>query len=269
MLFLDLDGTVLNNRRNISDENKQAVQKVLSMGIAVVVCSGRIYNGARVYAKELGVSGHIIACNGAEIRTLPQGELVYLNPLETGDCINVLENCKTNGIYVHAYVGEVLVTEELQYTSQIYWEWNKNLPEEDRIDIKVAGDLKAYIRESQLPVSKLVVIGEHSSLLKSAREEISKIDTVETSSSSFDNFEVVNRGVNKGKALEILCSHMGVPVSETAAMGDNENDITLLKTAGFGIAMGNAVPALKEAADYITDTNENNGVAKAIKKLFM
>ncbi len=268
MLVLDLDGTVLDDEKRIPEQNKMAIKEVIQRGIKVVVCSGRIFKGARLYASELEVNAPVIACNGAVIKTMPDNRLIYFNPLSSQDCKKVIDICRSSGVYIHAYVGEVLVTEQLKHSSLIYSERNQELAEEDRIDIKVVEDIGRHIEMSREPVSKLVIIAEHSSLLKDIRDKVSNIETIEISSSNFDNFEITNKGVSKGKALEFLCGYLGILLSETAAIGDNENDIGLLKTAGLGIAMGNAIPELKRIASSVTDSNRNNGVAKAVEMLF-
>lgn len=268
MLILDLDGTVLDNQKEIPEQNKVAVKRLIESGIKVIVCSGRIFKGARYYAKELGVKDPVIACNGAVIRTMPDNKLIYSNTLRDEDSRKVIDICKANNIYLHAYIGEVLVTEQLKYTSLIYSERNKELDDEDRIDIRVVRDLGEYFEQQGVPVSKFVVISDHSSHLRNVREIISGNNTIEIASSSFDNFEVMNKGVSKGRAIEFLCDYLNIPIAQTAAIGDNENDISLLESARLRIAMGNAVPELKQIAHYITDTNENYGVAKAIEWLF-
>ncbi len=267
MLILDLDGTILDDQKKIPEQNKVAVKKLIDSGIKVIVCSGRIFKGARYYAKELGVKDPVIACNGALIRTMPDNKLLFLNTLRDEESRKVIEICKANNIYLHAYIGEVMVTEQLKYTSLIYSERNKELDDEDRIDIRVVRDLGEYFEQQGVPVSKFVIISDHSTYLKKVREIICKINSIEIASSSFDNFEVMNKGVSKGIAIEFLCNYFKIPISQTVAIGDNENDINMLKTVGFAIAMGNAVPELKQIAHYITDTNENYGVAKAIEWL--
>ncbi len=268
MLVLDLDGTVLNDKKRIPEQNKMAIRDVIRKGIKVVVCSGRIFKGARLYAGELEVNAPVIACNGAVIKTMPDNRLIYFDPLQGQACKDVIDICRGSGVYIHAYAGEVLVTEQLKYSSLIYSERNQELAEEDRIDIKVVEDLGRYIELSREPVSKLVIIAEHSSLLKDVRDKVSALKTIEISSSSFDNIEVTNKGVSKGKALEFLCGYLGISPSQTVAIGDNENDIGLLRKAGLGIAMGNAIPELKRIANSITDSNQDNGVAKAVQMLF-
>lgn len=269
MLILDLDGTVLNNQKRIPEDNKLAIRKVINKGIKVVICSGRIFSGARAYAKELGIKDFVIACNGAIIKTMPENELIYSNYLNYEDSQKVINICKANNMYVHAYIGEILVTEQLEYTSLLYLERNKEQDEEDRIDIKVVDSLKEYTEQCGTLVSKLVIICDHLTELIKVREEISKIHTVEIVSSASDNIEVMNKGVCKGKALEILCKHLKLPISQTVAIGDNENDISLIESAGLGIAMGNAIPEVRRIAKDITNTNEEMGVARALEKIFL
>jgi hypothetical protein len=268
MLVLDLDGTVLNDQKEIPERNKKAIQNLAETGIQIVVCSGRIFSGARAYATELGLTGSLVACNGALIKTIKDNRLIYTDSLNIQDVINSAKICKSKDVYVHAYIDEVLVTEQLKYTSLIYSERNKILDEKSKLDIKVVENLVDYMMKCAKRIDKLVVISEHSNQLSELRKQISSIESVEIASSSFDNIEVMNKGVSKGKAIKFLCGEMGINVNEVMAIGDNENDLDMLKTVGFPIAMGNAIDEVKMIANYITDNNENAGVAKAIEKFF-
>lgn len=269
MLILDLDGTVLDNQKNIPEKNLKAIQKLGETGVIVAICSGRIYSGARTYAKELGLKGPLIACNGALIKIIEDNSLIYSNPLNIEDAIRTAEHCKSKDTYIHAYIDEVLVTEQLKFTSLSYSERNKTLAEEYRLNIKITENIVDFIKNYSNRIDKIVAISENSTLLNQLREEISKSQNVEIASSSFDNIEIMNRGVSKGKAIEFLCNYMNIDISQVIAIGDNENDIEMLKTVGFPIAMGNASDEVKSISKFITDTNENTGVAKAIEKFFL
>ena len=268
MLVLDLDGTVLNDKKRIPERNKNAIKKLAKKGVKIIVCSGRIFDGARSYATELGLTGPLIACNGALIKIMEDNRLIYSNSLNIEDAINSVKICKSKGIYIHAYIDEILVTEQLKYTSLLNSERNKILDEKSRTNIKVVENLVDYIMKSAKRIDKLVVISEYLNQLFQLREQISRIESVEIASSSFDNIEVMNKGVSKGKAIKFLCNQMNININEVAAIGDNENDLDMLKTVGFPIAMGNAIDDVKKIAEYITDTNEDAGVAKAIQKFF-
>ena len=102
-----------------------------------------------------------------------------------------------------------------------------------------------------------------------AKEELKKYEDLEVVSSSPSNFEVMNKGTSKGRAVKVLADILNINREEVMCLGDSENDLSMIEFAGLGVAMGNAEEFLKEKADYITDTNENDGVAKAIEKFIL
>jgi Cof subfamily protein (haloacid dehalogenase superfamily) len=269
LLAVDLDGTLLNSVKKISEENKKAIRRVIEKGVKVVICSGRVYKGARVFARDLNLDGLLISCNGAVIKDLRTDELLYSNLLRKEDCYKVIDCCRKENTYFHAYIGNDMFTEYPQCPSDTYWMGNNELPEKDRVKINIIDDFKRIVSESQTPVTKIVVISKNPELLLKLRNKVCRISTIDVMSSQDDNFEIVNKGVNKGTALKFLSEKLKIPRTEIVAIGDNENDYAMLKFAGLSIAMRNAQDSIKEIADYITMSNDENGVAEAINKVII
>jgi Cof subfamily protein (haloacid dehalogenase superfamily) len=112
-------------------------------------------------------------------------------------------------------------------------------------------------------------MNDNEDKLKEIRDELKEIDDIELASSSRHNIEITRKGVSKGRAVEVLGSYYNIKREEIVAIGDSENDLTMIEYAGLGIAMGNAIDVVKVKADYITDTNNNDGVVKAINKFIV
>ena len=269
MIAIDLDGTLLNSNKEISKGNLIALEEAVAKGVKIILCSGRIFSAVKVFARQIGIDHPMIACNGAIIRDIKIGKDVYINPLTSEDAARVIEICHGHDIYFHAYVGDTMYVEELNYVSLAYWEGNQKLSPEDRIDIKVMKDFGRKLNEIGEPVTKIVVMDEDRERLFKIRKVMSAVPTVTLSSSCDENFEVMNKGVGKGKALDILSGYLGIPRQKTMAMGDNENDLTMLEFAEFGVAMANAIEEVKSAADYITLSNDEDGVGDAIRKFVL
>lgn len=269
LLAVDLDGTLLNSGKRISEENKKAIKRVTEKGIKVVICSGRVFKGARVFAGELNLEELLISCNGAVIKDLKTDELLYSNLLRKEDCYKVADYCRKEDVYFHAYIDNDMFTENPECPSATYWMGNDELPEKDRVKINVVDDFKRIVSESETLVTKMVVISKNPELLSKLRDKVCEISTVDVMSSQEDNFEVVNNGVNKGTALKFLSEKLKIPRGEIIAIGDNENDYAMLKFAGLSIAMENAQDSIKEIADFITLSNDENGVAEAINKIIV
>ncbi|MHB8061125.1 MAG: Cof-type HAD-IIB family hydrolase [Ruminiclostridium sp.] len=269
LVAIDLDGTLLDMNKEISNRNKRAIALAIEKGTKIVICSGRVFSGARIYAKQVMSKDPIIACNGAIISENINKKIIYSNILSTEDCFKVVDICHKYEVYYHVYAGDTMLTEKLGFTSLKYSEKNKLLPPEDRVEIEVTENMSDELIKMQGRVFKIVVVNDNLELLKRVRDDMKQIESIDLMSSNYDNFEVVNKGVSKGAALKKISELLDIPAAEMIAIGDNENDISMLKYAGLGIAMDNGENCAKEAAKYITASNSQDGVAKAIEKFIL
>lgn len=269
LVAIDLDGTLLNSKKQLPEENVKAIKMAVDKGVTIVLCSGRIFKGAMVFARQLGLKGPLIACNGAIIRDMETGSLWYDHQMKSEDCCRIVNICREENIYFHAYVGDTMFANEMGYGAAYYVGMNELLPEPDRVHIRIPEDFGKTIESGVLKPSKFVVSSDNPVLLSRVRGRIDRIEEIETMSSNFDNFEIVCRGVGKGSALKILSERLNIGREEIIAIGDNENDRSMIEFAGLGIAMGNAESYIKDIAGYITLTNDQNGVAEALKKFVL
>lgn len=269
LVAVDLDGTLLNSHSWVSEGNREAIAYAIKKGVKVVICSGRIFTGARVFARQISAEGPIITCNGAVIKDIKTEEVLYDEPLSSEDCCRVIDICHRENIYFHAYIEDTMYTEVLEYGASFYWKLNDELPEQDRIDIRLVKDVADVIKSGFKPASKFVIVSEEPEHLLKVRKQVCEIESVEVMSSNINNFEVVKRGVNKGNALKILSEKLNIPREEIIAVGDNENDCSMIRFAGLGVAMGNAEKSIKDVADYITLNNDEDGVSEVLKKFVL
>jgi len=269
MIAIDLDGTLLNSNKEISQENKKYIKYAMEKGIKVLICSGRIYTGAKVFAEQLSVEGPMVVCNGAMIRDVKTGETYYSNMLSKEDCIKVVDLLHKEGIYFHTYIDDIMYAEKLDYAALYYMIKSKDLSSDFRIDVKVVESVKDIVVKSSENPAKIVVMSSKLEELLRVRKFVEDISTIEVVSSNYDNFEVLNRGVSKGKALEIISRKFSIKREEIIAIGDNENDCSMLEYAGLSIAMGNAEDKVKNICDFVVPSNDEDGVAYAIKKFVL
>jgi Cof subfamily protein (haloacid dehalogenase superfamily) len=266
LVAIDLDGTLLNSEKRISQGNRDAIRQAIAKGVRIVICSGRIFAGARIFAQETGTREPLIACNGAIIKDLATEELLFSDSLRLEDTLRVIELCRTADIYFHVYVGDTMLTEKLEYSSLFYWKRNNELPEKGRVDIQLVKSTADTLLDMKNNASKIVVVSHDLQQLDRIRRKIEGISSVEVVSSNFDNFEVMNQGVNKGRSLQFLAERFGIERREIMAIGDNENDESMLRFAGLGVAMGNAEPRIRDIAGDVTLSNDKDGVAEAIRR---
>jgi Cof subfamily protein (haloacid dehalogenase superfamily) len=264
IIFIDLDGTLLSSSKKISKENKDAVRSAEEKGLKVIICTGKVFKSAKKFAHEVGIEGPLISCNGAEIRDIATEELLYSDFLMKEDCYKIIDICREKRVYFHAYINHDMFTEMNQCPTPLYWRENTEVPDEYRIKIEVVSDFKETVKNSSQNVSKFLMVSHDPKQLVEVRSLIEEIDTVNVMCSGDDNIEVVNKNVSKGKALLFVSEFDKFRGYDTIAMGDSENDLSMLLKSQFKVVMGNASEALKNIADFVSVTNDENGVAKAI-----
>ena len=279
LLAVDLDGTLLNPRMDIDQETVIALHDYTSRGGKVVICSGRTPLATRWIAQTIGISDPIIAYNGA-ITQGADGTIIEQSTFSKESLLAFVEACQSYGVYGHLYEGDcLLVPEKNEWNEK--WIENNILPLQGigaemagcarfraQCEIKQFGSFHDYMKENEPTIQKLAAfqseLGDYQGLLK---ELFTRKDYFEVSSSfEYTSLEITPPQTTKASALKRLAKRLDLDMAEVVAIGDNFNDQHLLVTAGLGIAMGNAPEAVKEIADAVTETNDQNGVAYAIRR---
>ncbi|HCQ5549180.1 TPA: HAD family phosphatase [Clostridioides difficile] len=259
LIVTDMDGTLLGNNHKVTDENKTALQKVIKNGINVTLATGRAFDSAKCNVDFLKEDMPIIACNGSLIRE-QNGNIIYSNKIDTTTCLNILDVLDKYDIYYQCNSIDSMLSKKIE-------------GREDRLSVFLGSETEVIIRDDlreeifKKDILKFVIIEEKNpSILDEIRKELRKVQGIKITSSWPNNIEVMNEGVDKGNAVKILAEKMNIDREDIIAFGDNYNDIEMIKFAGLGVAMGNAEELIKQEADYVTDTNQDSGVAKAIYK---
>ncbi|MDD3438848.1 MAG: Cof-type HAD-IIB family hydrolase [Clostridiaceae bacterium] len=267
MVVTDMDYTLLNKEKKVSDRNREALKRAADKGVHLVVATGRIYTSARIYAKLLGLDTPIIASNGAIIKDA--SKTIFRDILSKDTVREMLRLCNKYGVYCHFFTENTIYSEKLINVSLRYTEWNKYVGEEDQVKIRIVDDGEEIIEAAKSEVLKAVVFDDDDEKIQKLRDGIMETGIVSVSQSMKHNLEVMNKGVTKGNAVRILAQLYGINREEVIAIGDNENDISMIEYAGLGIAMGNAEECLKRAADHVTGDYQEDGVAEAIEKFIL
>ncbi|API93424.1 MULTISPECIES: Cof-type HAD-IIB family hydrolase [Bacillota] len=235
LIALDMDGTLLTMDHEVTPLTRQAISDAMDKGIHVVLSTGRWLKSCYPYAESLGLQSYLVTVNGGQIWTKDK-ELVEQH---------LFDSKKIEQMYHIA--TELGLTTWMITTEQVY---RNELPD----NVHELDWLK-FGCESHDPV-----------ILEKMIKELSYIEGLEMTNSLPTNMEVNPEGVNKARALEKVCKKLGITMDEVMAVGDSLNDIKMIQQAGIGVAMGNAQEAVKKAADYITDFNNEDGVGKAIQR---
>lgn len=269
LICLDMDGTLLNRDNIVSEINKEAIKKAHDKGVKVAITTGRIFTSAKYYAGLIGIEAPIIASNGSYIREKDKEEVIY-------ECLLGKENCEKIWSIIEKYdffncfnTHDTIISNKPFPSKYTYFELNDDLPKNMKIKLEVASDLKETFQKYNDRILKAICISKDYDKIRKAKEEILTYDEFEVVSSNLNNFEIMKKGVSKGKAVERLAQFYGFSREDIICIGDAENDLSMIEYAGMGIVMGNAEDYVKHKADYVTDTNNNDGVAKAIEKFIL
>ncbi|KGJ48524.1 hydrolase [Clostridium sp. NCR] len=270
LICIDMDGTLLIDQQNVSEENKRAIKEAVSRGVHVAITTGRVYNCAKLYSDEIGLKTPIIASNGAFIGG-SNGETIYNNPLSSNEIKNFLNLTRQYRLlsYLTGNFGIVSTTELPD--NHIYKVLNKRLKDEEKIKFEVIDNIDNAFKLYPNQLLKGVCIEKNNiSNLMKVKKELKRLNPeLEIVSSWDDNFEIMKKGSSKGEAVAQLAKYFNLERDEVMCIGDSENDLSMIEYAGIGVAMGNAIDIVKQSAQYITLPNTESGVAKAIEKFVL
>lgn len=263
MIVLDMDDTLLRDDHTISERTKKALMDAQELGVKVVLASGRPTFAMRETAKELNLEKYgsfILSFNGAKIIDCKTEEEIFASTLPPETVHRLYDLSRRENVWIHTYIGDEIITEENNPYTNIENEIT-GLP------IKNVPNLIAAVNE---PVVKVLMLEDGEKLVhveKKLQEELQGQLSVMRSKPFF--LEFLEVGVTKGSSLNMLIQKLGIQREEVIAMGDSYNDLAMIEFAGLGVAMGNAPDDIKEIADYVTDTNMNDGVAKVVEEFIL
>ncbi len=262
LIALDLDGTLLNSRKEITPSVYEAISWAACKGIRIILSTGRIVGEAAEFAREIPCEDIMVTAGGAAIASAKDERILesWAMPCEIG--ARAIEAVQNRPLLLMIYVGDKIYINP--FSDQ---DFVQNYRYEGFHANKVVlDDIAGEIRKQQLPVTKIYALGGKEEL-DAALETIRPLPHITITSSGSDNFEVMPENVNKGRALLRIGEMLGIPAEEMIAIGDSDNDASMLRASGMPVAMGNADDELKKLAKYITSDCDHDGVARAIYHL--
>ncbi len=267
LLFLDLDDTLLNSKKEITAGNRAAIKAALAAGHKVIICTGRPLSSAIVQAKKLELTEDgclVIAFNGAIIYDMYEEKLLYSKPFEPSLLRPIFDEGYKRGLYMVTYDAENVLVEPCQADwEETAWYYNRI-----SVDYRTIPDVASL----DIPVYKVLAVDLHDLdnllsyrdwLLQEYKQDVYPFHTASML------LEICTQGVNKGIAITNLCKLLGLSVADTIACGDAANDIEMIETAGIGVAMANATEQAKAVADYITENDCNHDAIEEVIHKFM
>lgn len=264
LVALDMDGTLLNSQGSISARTKQTIAKARAMGVTVVLASGRPLEGMTKSLHELGMTGnedYVLCYNGSLVQRVESQTVIRSQLLKGTDAKNIASLSHDFGVHVHAFSRrQGLITPENNHYTHHEAEINGlEITEVDFAEL-----------DNGEEILKVMMIDEPERLSAAiARLPASLYEQYTIVQSAPFFLEFMNKNSNKGMGVRALAEHLNIDASAVICMGDAGNDHHMLEYAGLSVAMGNATDETKVLANYITDTNDNDGVAKAIEKFII
>jgi len=264
----DMDGTLLNSKGLISEENENALKRLQNKNVEIIIASGRTDLMMKQYIKQLDLKGHIICCNGGLIKNLGTKEILYSRTIDKDTVVETLSYCFSNGLNFLYYTLDTVYSNNNNPRAEIFENINSTLPYELKTPIE-------YIEESVLEdlehtdVIKILIVHEDHDKIKILEKYFSRFEGLEVVSSYNGLLDIMASDITKGNALKILSRKLNVNLSSVIAFGDNYNDLDMLQCVGMPIAVDNAVDDIKYAAKYITNSNNESGIAYAIDNFIL
>lgn len=262
-LVLDIDGTLTNSKKEISPATKQAIQDLMKRGQKVILASGRPTPGMRRYEKELELEkygGYLLSFNGARIVDCYTGEIIYQRLFPPVLLPGLYRFAKNNGCGLITYLGSQVIS---AFPPDQYVELEARI---NGLPVKEVENFPEFV---DFDVNKCLMTAEPEKaerLEEQLRGQYGNRADVYRSEPFF--IEIMPKGVNKADSLDKILPVLGVTRENTVCCGDGFNDISMIAYAGVGVAMGNAQQAVKESADYVTATNDEDGLVQVIEKFF-
>lgn len=262
LVALDLDDTLLDPGLSISENCISLIQEIRQLGIMTTISTGRMYPSALPYALQLGIDVPLITYQGACVKSSLSGEVLYFKPVPADLAQEVIKFFRQCGVHCHTYFEDRLVMESLTEEGRYY----SNLI---GVEATIVDDLAESLA-SKAALKIMAISGQEDKLLEIENGLKSRYgNELHITRSKPQFLEVMHPEADKAKALEVIAAHYLIDRAEVLAIGDSYNDLEMIEWAGIGVAMGNSNQAVKDAADYITSSNEEDGVAEALQRFVL
>ena len=287
LVAIDLDGTMLNHYGEISKKTKEIVKKCIEKGVEIVLASGRPIDSIKTIANDLGIKGYFIAGNGALVYDIQKDEIIYENYIKKEKVLEIIRICEENSISYNVYKDKVILTPNLKFNVLYYYKENLKKEESKKTNISIVENMYEYVKNmKEENFLKITICDDSDSIFHSIIKKVREINGIEVLDIAHMSRKIIKQGteeipveyfyteissndVDKWNAIEFLIKELGLKREEIIAIGDNINDKKMIENAGRGIAMKGSTPEIIEVAKEVTDTNDNDGVAKVLEKYFI
>lgn len=273
----DLDGTIIGRDNSIFENNLKAINDINNKKIDFVICTGKTYPIIKGMCSKFNASYGIFG-NGNQIINLKTGEEIYKKFLTDGEVFSCINIAKQNNLHVHLYTNTEIITEELKYMDLRNYKLQQNKVYDGSLQITIVPSLEEYLKLNKSEICKLIISSEQN--LSNIKENILNKQNVDIITikkygeykdniinKEYEYLDISPKGVSKSSALNFLENYLNINSNEVMAVGDNLNDLDMIKNSGIGIAVANAYSEVKNVAKYTTTKSvEQGGFAEAVYK---
>lgn len=264
LVVSDLDGTLLNSAKEVSNKNRRAIEALRDRGIFFAIATGRSDLLTKRYLSELHITTPVIACNGGLIKDMNKDEIIHRQLIPMLKALAVMEYCNTKQWDYLVYTPEIIYYTDKSSRIEFIREYNRNVTEDLRVPIQPISEL---LKKEKEQILKILIRNEDEyAVMQELGDNLNKDHKFAMVSSGTGLIDVMTTGVSKGNATLVLAKHLGIDLADTVVLGDNYNDMSMFEVAGLSIATDNAEEQLKKAADIVTLSNDNSGFGDAIYK---
>jgi Cof subfamily protein (haloacid dehalogenase superfamily) len=260
LLVADIDGTLVNAAREITPQVHAAVAAAQARGVRVCLATGRIWPSARRFVEGLGADPPVILYNGALVYDFTRHDAWMRVTLPREQALDALRIVSRHpAVQPHVYVDDRIYVDQMSDATLMY-------QRKDDLRVAAVGDLAGWLAGNPM---KILIIGERAALDAVTHDLEALPYRLNYVFSEINYLEILPPGVDKGAALRVVASHLGIEREEIVAAGDNLNDLAMIEYAGLGVAMGNAPEALRTRADFIAPSNDEHGLQEVIERFIL
>lgn len=286
LVVVDLDGTMLNSYGMVTENTKNIIRQTMEKGIDVIIASGRPIDSIQTIAKEIGSKNYFIAGNGALIYDMKKDKIIYDKFLPKNKVLEIIKICEENSISYNVYTDQTILATALKYNVLYYQKENLKKEENKQTKISIIENMYEYVKnKKEEKYLKITICDDNQTVFQSIIRKLRKIQGIEVLDVSHMSRKTIKQGteeitiayyyteitvqnVDKWNAIEFLMQKLNISKEEIVAIGDNVNDKKMIQEAGLGVAMGGSTPEIIQIADDVTTSNNEEGVAKVLQKIW-
>ncbi|WP_257349458.1 Cof-type HAD-IIB family hydrolase [Pseudalkalibacillus decolorationis] len=268
MLVLDIDGTLLRSNFKIDRTTKEAIEYVKNKGVYVTLATGRNFPSAQKIARALKLDNILITHNGAFLASSID-EPFFEKRISSENVLEIVKVLEKYDAHIRLLHERYSIGNQVQQKSQIVAKMTMGIGDPLFYPVTFTEQLSDHLETKPMTLPKIDVQFFNKEEQDLAYEELTElIDDIRITASTRCSFEIIDKSISKAKGLQLLAQHLGISREEVVAVGDYTNDLEMIRHAGLGVAMGNSTDEMKRAADWITRSNNQNGVNYMIREVF-